>query len=435
MQAGAKLSQIKAELRLPVARLKASEAMPYFAGGVNDLVPHPIPGSGRIGVTREGVLLYDPELLGQWTALEAGTVLLHEYGHVFSRHAERFDALVKRGVAQRTQEDHDLFNVAADAEINDNLFDAGLPLPSINECPPVTPKSQGLEDHKTAEQYFVTLLERRQQQPPGGGGGGPQSPGCGSGAGNPQEWEPDQQTLDKLGRDTVSQDITRRATAERILERAKTRGDVPAGLLAQAEGEIPRSDIPWEDELRTAVFAGADAVAGIGDYTWTVPSRWQSALNDEYGDDAPVLPGEHQPLPRVAVAFDTSGSVSDEDLRRMCGHTMGIVDCLGGLDVTFLACDAQVHAVTKVSTVTQLMANMKGRGGTDFRPVFDEIAKFREQPDLLVFQTDLYGPFPDEPPPYPVTWLVTPGGDTSSKPPFGRTIYMDPEDARRARAA
>jgi predicted metal-dependent peptidase len=446
-----KLAALGPALRLPAARLKAAEALPYFAGGVNDLVPHEMPGRGSISVTAGGVLCYDPEVLAQWTALEAGTVLIHEYCHVFSRHMQRFEELLRRGVAQECKEDRDLWNQAADCEINDNLEEAGLPLPNINGCPPCLPQRLQLEPHQSAEQYFVALKDRAQKQPPGGGGGGKhgppppgQNPGCGSGAGNPSDDEPDEQTLKKLERDEVSQDITRRATAEKILERNAQRGDVPAGWAAQAEGEIPKSDIPWEDQLRAEVFSSIAHVEGQGDYTFTIPSRYQSALLDEYGDDdAPFLPGEHRPLPKVATAFDTSGSVSDEDLRRMCGHTMAILDCLGGMSVTFLACDAAVHAVTEARSLDDLMKNLKGRGGTDFRPVFTEVAKWTEKPEILIFQTDGHGPAPAAPPGYRVVWLITPGG---RKPTgvadgdngwdgedvtYGEVIWMDPEDRKR----
>lgn len=446
---GTLLGALGPALRLPAARMKACDALPYFAGGVNDLVPHEMPGRGRISVTAGGVLLYDPEVLAQWTALEAGTVLIHEYCHVFSRHQKRFEELVRRGVAESTKEDHDLFNQAADAEINDNLVDAGLPLPNINGCPPVTPQGLQLEPHQSAEQYFVALKERAQKQPPGGGGGGHgqmppgQNPGCGSGAGNPDDDEPPADQLKKIERDEVSQDITRRTTAEKILERAQSRGDVPAGWHAQAEGEIPKSDIPWEDQLRAEVFNSIAHIEGAGDYTFTVPNRYASAMLDEYGeDDAPTLPGEHQPLPKVATAFDTSGSVSDEDLRAMCGHTMAILDCLGGMSVTFMACDAAVHAVTEVRTVDELLANLKGRGGTDFRPVFKEIEGWSEKPEVLIFQTDGCGPAPEAAPGYRVIWLITSGGRVpygasdeggwdGEKVSYGQVIWMDPEDRKR----
>lgn len=432
---GTLLGALGPALRLPAARMKACDALPYFAGGVNDLVPHAVEGFGKIGVTRGGVLVYDPELLSQWTAAEAGTVLIHEYNHIFARHADRFDELLRRGVAQETEEDRDDWNQAADAEINDNLRDAGLPLPSINGCPPVFASNWGSPDHQSAEQYFAAIKEQKQKQPPGKGkkpGAHGQSPGCGSGAGNPMPNEPD---VSKIERDNVSQDITRRSTAEKIIERGNQRGDVPAGWLAQAEGEIPSSDIPWEDELRQEVFSSVAHVEGLGDYTFTVPSRYQSALNDEYGDDAPVLPGEHAPLPKVVCAIDTSGSETDESLLEGVGHVMGILDTLGGMTVTFIACDAAVQAVTEVRSASEMVANLKGRGGTYLVPVFEHVATMQEQPEVLVFKTDGYdgGGLRDmDPPPYKVIWLVSKGGMVPAE--WGKAIFTDPEE-RRAHAA
>jgi hypothetical protein len=292
--------------------------------------------------------------------------------------------------------------------------------------------------NQSFEQYFVELKDRAEKQKQQGGNGPSpgkghmqpgQNPGCGSGAGNPDDDEPDADLLSKLERDEVSQDITRLSTAEKILERGKQCGDVPAGWLAQAEGEIPSSDIPWEDTLRQEVFSGMAHTEGIGDYTFTVPSRYQSALNDEYGDDAPVLPGEHAPLPEVFTAIDTSGSVDDENLRRMVGHTMGILDTLGGMAVTWIACDAAVHAVTEVRSVDEMLANLKGRGGTAFQPVFDAIKKMTKQPDVLVSMTDGYGDDPIEPEGYKTIWLITPGGRKPA--PWGTYIWMCPEDRKK----
>lgn len=432
-----KLAALGPALRLPAARMVALNKMPYFGSGIEDLVPFPMEGSGKVGVTEGGMLCFDPEVFGQWTALEAGTVVIHEYLHLFLRHAARFTELCRRGVAQATPEDHNVFNQAADAEINDDLQAAGLPLPAINGCPPVTPRALGFKENLTAEQYFMLLKEKaqeQQQQPPNGSGKAqppkaPSSPGCGSGAGNPQAWEPDAPAKSKLERDGVSQELTRKVCAEKVLERQKARGDVPAGILAQAEGLIPKSTIAWEDQLRSSVFASCAFISGEGEYTFTVPNRMQSILEDLYGDDAPVLPGEHQPLPRVLTVFDTSGSVSDDDLLSMVGHTMGILDCLGGMACTFMACDAEVHAVAEVKTPQDIFKHMKGRGGTDFRPAFEAVKKLREQPDVLIFMTDMYGPAPETAPRgYKTIWLVTPGG---AKPPWGDSIYMSPEDAAR----
>ena len=63
-----------------------------------------------------------------------------------------------------------------------------------------------------------------------------------------------------------------------------------------------------------------------------------------------------------------------------------------------------------------------GGGGTDFRPVFEEIKKRGVQPQFLVYLTDGYGTYPDIAPDYPVLWL-----STGSKPPWGQYVAI-PED-------
>lgn len=417
--------------RLSAARWAASERFPYFAGGFAELVPHEVPGSHTIGVTREGILFYDPEEFAHTTGPEAAALYTHEYLHIFLNHYGRFEELVRRGVAQRS--DQKDWNTAADAEIDDDLEDAGLPLPpgynsatGKYDAPMVTPTLLGFSRHLTAEQYFHLLLEQRKK---GGKGGGPKAKGppvmqpeCGSGAGNPNPHEPEAKFKEAFGRDPVEQQVSRRAAAERVQERQRARGDVPAGLAAYAGEQLPEAKIPWQDKLRSAALDAAAFITGEGDYTWTQRFRGQPALEQLYGDDAPVLPGEHEPMADVAVVFDTSGSVSDEDLSTFAAETKGVLECLGGMHVTFLACDAAVHRLVEVTSVEEVLRNLKGRGGTDFRPAFAALDKLPKRPDLVVFMTDLYGPAPEQPPPYRVIWAVTPGGGAA---PWGETVQLE----------
>jgi predicted metal-dependent peptidase len=68
----------------------------------------------------------------------------------------------------------------------------------------------------------------------------------------------------------------------------------------------------------------------------------------------------------------------------------------------------------------------KGRGGTDFRPVFDlvatDISRPEGWPDLLAYLTDGQGSFPERAPPYPVVWLLPEGSRVV--PPFGARIEI-----------
>jgi predicted metal-dependent peptidase len=62
-----------------------------------------------------------------------------------------------------------------------------------------------------------------------------------------------------------------------------------------------------------------------------------------------------------------------------------------------------------------------GGGGTDFAPVFEYVEQQGLAPQALVFLTDLYGPFPEREPHYPVIWVST----SSQVAPFGETIPVD----------
>jgi len=67
-----------------------------------------------------------------------------------------------------------------------------------------------------------------------------------------------------------------------------------------------------------------------------------------------------------------------------------------------------------------------GRGGTDFRPVFewvdDTLSRNEGLPDLVAYLTDGFGPFPKVAPPYPVVWLMPEGSEVV--PPFGLRINI-----------
>ena len=98
---------------------------------------------------------------------------------------------------------------------------------------------------------------------------------------------------------------------------------------------------------------------------------------------------------------------------------------LGPESLTVIQCDAEVQAVDTYSP-TELPAQIeiKGRGGTDFRPVFAELEK-HPTPACLIYLTDLECDSYPSPPGYPVLWAVTDDPDQSHNPPFGERIDID----------
>ncbi|WP_420063502.1 DUF2201 family putative metallopeptidase, partial [Mycobacteroides chelonae] len=156
-----------------IARVAAYEVMPYFAAGLFSLVAVAAPGLGTFAVDRWWRLYLDPDMLmSGWSPREAGAVLLHELGHVLRVHAERAE-----GLPQPMH--HTAWNLAADAEINDDLLAAGAALPEGV----ITPEALDCETNGIAEDYYKHLVGEPDSSALGGGGD--DDPGCGSGAGTP----------------------------------------------------------------------------------------------------------------------------------------------------------------------------------------------------------------------------------------------------------
>ena len=52
---------------------------------------------------------------------------------------------------------------------------------------------------------------------------------------------------------------------------------------------------------------------------------------------------------------------------------------------------------------------LNGGGGTAFEPAFEALANLRVKPDIVVFGTDGYGSYPEEPKDMDVIWLCING--------------------------
>ena len=106
---------------LTAARLVAVEHAPYLAHALFSTQPVAAEGLGTFAVDRGWRLYVDPVTLVDWGPALAGGVLVHEIGHLVRAHAERADAL-------GADYDHQRWNFATDAAINDDLLAAGVPL-------------------------------------------------------------------------------------------------------------------------------------------------------------------------------------------------------------------------------------------------------------------------------------------------------------------
>ncbi|MFR9749815.1 DUF2201 family putative metallopeptidase [Nocardia sp. 004] len=362
--------------KLFAARLHAARVRPYLATALFALCVVESRRVPTMGVDRYWRCYVSPAFVDRTPVEDLAGVWVHEVSHLLRDHHSRSDRFARRhGLIDPVERLR--MNIAADCEINDDIFGDGLAQPAGA----VTPESLGLPEGELMEDYLRQFRL------------GPHTQDiawldCGSGAdGSHREWElgPD----DANGLSEQERDAVRFHVAQGIIGRP---GDAPEGWKRWAE-EVFHPPQPWRDLLGAAIRS---AVCGAGageDYTYGRPAR-RSA-----GVPGVVLPSLRRTPPQVAVLIDTSGSVSDTELGSALLEVAAIVRAVGGRRdlVTVLSCDAAAriaHPLCRAEGIPLI-----GGGGTDLRTGIAKALRTQPGPDALVILTDGQTPWPIRRPP------------------------------------
>lgn len=362
--------------KLYAARLHAARVRPYLATALFALGTVESRRVPTMAVDRHWRCYVSPAFVDRTPVEELAGVWVHEVSHLLRDHHGRSDRVARErgltGPAQRLR-----MNIAADCEINDDVYGDGLALPEGA----VRPASLGLPEGELMEDYL-----RRFRL-------GPHTQDfawldCGSGAdGLEREWDlgPD----GAHGLSAQERDAVRFRVAQGITGRP---GSAPKGWRRWAE-EAFHLPQPWRELLGAAVRSAVTGAGGGDDYTYGRPSR-RSA-----GVPGAVLPGLRRTPPRVSVVIDTSGSVSDAELGSALLEVAAISRAVGGRRdlVTVVPCDAAARAVHPLCRAEGIP--LVGGGGTDLRTGFAKALRARPRPDVVVALTDGQTPWPGTRPP------------------------------------
>lgn len=329
------------------------------------------------------------EFLHSLSAAEREFVLAHEVWHCAALH------FVRRG--QREQE---LWNLAADHEVNALLEEQGLAVP---EGAVLYPSQRG----KNAEAVYAWLQD---------------NPGAVRDRG---PWADEHRLRPALGEDDRDPDFrpgrgnwpswpARVVAAAQQAERQH--GTLPAGVEQWVES-LRRPALPWRNVLNRFV---ADSLPARRQ--WMPPNR-------RFVSRGLYLPSRQRETElEVALAIDTSGSTRAY-LPQFLAELRGVVRAFGAYRLRVLMCDADIHSDSVYDPRHPLPVEgmtFPGGGGTDFRPVFERLSVASGAPKALIFLTDGFGPAPTQAPPYPVLWVLTPQGERPAE--WGESLRL-PEDA------
>lgn len=143
---------------------------------------------------------------------------------------------------------------------------------------------------------------------------------------------------------------------------------------------------------------------------------------EHYGNLPLIEPLEYKEVNRLeelVVAIDTSGSCSRETVQRFLGETYSILsekeNFFSRMKVYIVQCDCFVQKVDVIHSEEEWkeysrQITIQGRGGTDFRPVFELIRQEKEKKELknlraLIYFTDGDGIYPGQKPDYETAFV------------------------------
>lgn len=344
-------------------------------------------------------------------------VMAHEVWHCVLMHMLRCQT-----------RDPSAFNVATDMEVNRMLKKEGLKPPS--KC--LMPKAEW--DELSAEEIYEHIRKRPKQgmQEQDVRGVDMQD---GDGIGSDKQFDKhiypstssgEDDTIvvtdqwGEVGFDKDYAPLITKELADKIRERIvavaqqieRTRGTIPEHLANIVRAAL-RPQIRWQEVLAQFVTSCYG-----GSRRWLPPNR-------RHISQGLYLQSSRKERLQAAVAIDTSGSTT-ADLPQFFSELTSLLNTFGDYELTVMQCDCEIQNVEKFDAYNPFHSTdwkAYGHGGTDFRPPFVYVAEHSEiEPSCLIYITDGCGPAPDNPPPYPVLWILT--GDGEKPAPWGRELRL-----------
>ena len=209
---------------------------------------------------------------------------------------------------------------------------------------------------------------------------------------------------------------------ERVVKAANCAGagNIPGSIKRMIE-EFTNPKIKWNQLLRKYISEYTKA-----DYTWMRP-------NKRHFSSGIMLPSmDKQQRIKLAVAVDTSGSISNDDINAFMGEINNIVSMFDEYEIDAAYFDTLVHSPTKIKGSTDFKdfcENVKGGGGTTFEVWWEWFHALQDasKVNAIIFFTDGYpsGEWIPEYMPYSNIFWVVKGSNNVA--PVGVTLHYNDE--------
>lgn len=312
-------------------------------------------------------------------------LLVHEAWHI-----GLFDIIRGKG------KDHQVWNIACDHYINlmiDAQKDSSL---SFIEGGCMNSKYSGWEK----EDIYQDLLKKSSSEPQGALGSD-LMPELGEGTPTQQE------AATKALEQQISNIVQQAAMQTKMMG-----GEVPPEVSSYLD-KLYNPKLPWERLLVKYVSETSN-----DDYSY----RRINKTFFPHGMILPTLYGEG--LGRIAIANDSSGSVSNKEFQTYLGAIKDIKDRLNPSQIDVVNFTTRIEEQWSIQQDEDIQKiQFRSSGGTDLSPVFHHFNRPENQPEVLIVFSDLECTPITKRPAYDVIWIVV--NNSGATTHFGRKIHIE----------
>lgn len=365
----------EAEKAVSRAKVRLLMAAPFFGNLLCQRPPEFTDIVDTAAVDTRGRLYVNPAFVETLAGDEVEFLLAHEVMHIVFQHALR-----------EGNRDHEVWNVAADAVINDMLKALG-----IGRMIKGGVEMAGAAD-RTAEDVYKELVAK-------GKASGSKAKAKAKGKGKGGAIAGDLDTRGAKGMTEAEIAEISRETKRLVagaMSAARAQGSVP-GKLSEVIEPMLKDPVKWEEVLERFITSRAGQCP-----SWAHPNRRYRRVGYLPSLDPEAAMG------LVVIGIDTSGSVADKELAGFLGQVNAIFERCHPTEVRVMYCDEEVEKeeVYTVSDFPIRSVKVTGRGGTDMRAIFSRVEDEGLEPDALVIFTDGWTPYPESEE-YPTLWVTT----------------------------
>lgn len=392
------------ESRFKKAIMKLSIEFPFFSYIYSycELVEDIEGVCPTIGVSQNGVIVYNKEWCDNLSNDEIKGVILHELLHLIYNH-------INEDLIKKTR--FKLFNIAADIKVNESILKLGncsnniftgkidLPkegiIPYGNMCYIDNYKKYRIRDidKKNSHQIYTEILNMIPEEEDNNMKDTMDTHNINNVKVNSKIQNEDGSLKDEFNSDNMEEFIKEKILEASVIQ--KNAGEIPGFLDELIRGlEMPLMD--WRDIIQQRIQR-----YDVSDYTWLKRHKNSRALGV-------YLPNTIKEGIKCRIYIDTSGSVSTEELKRYLSEINGIFEQYQGSRVDLITFDTQINGRYELE---EEFNNLKisGRGGTDFRAVFGD-TDIEEQNLVIIFSDGVCG-YPNNRDNFDgeVIWCITKG--------------------------